>query len=297
MSSLPSVEDLRLADAVVRHGSLGAAARELLITQPSASQRLAALERRIGTRLFERDTTGARATPAGREFCVQAAHVLDHLRGISGRSLAAARSRTLTVGTFPSLAGTLFAALDVLSDDVVVHPEVEHGPRLLEWVERGTLDAAFVTIAGQVPLARGLVATEVGRYDLVTLLPEGAPEPGTGRRPFAGQTVVYCALDLSAEALQRSLTEKGARARPGATAEAAVRIGRERRCAVVLPDLVARWYAAPRDRIAPPPIRGRLTVSMVSRSPAPSDLLAVLPFLSERLTRGSVHARQPPPAS
>ena len=66
MSSLPQVDDLRLVEAVLRHGSLGAAARELHISQPAASTRLATLERRIGERLFDRDTTGARPTPAGR---------------------------------------------------------------------------------------------------------------------------------------------------------------------------------------------------------------------------------------
>lgn len=291
MSSLPSVEDLRLVDAVARHGSLGAAARELLVTQPSASQRLAALERRVGVRLFERDTTGARPTPAGREFCAQAAHVLDHLRGIGERSLAAARSRTVSVGTLPSLAGTLFAVLDVLLDDVVVQPEVEHGPRLLEWVERGTLDAAFVTIARQVPLARGLVVTEVGGHDLVTLLPAGVPSPSGGRRPYAGQTVVYCALDLAADVLHRRLAELGAHARRGATAESTVRAARERGCVAVVPDMVAGWYAAPGDRIVPAPVRGRVTLSLVSRSPAPADVVDLVPALRERLARGNAHAR------
>lgn len=287
MSSLPSVEDLRLVDAVARHGSLGAAGRELLITQPSASQRLAALERRVGVRLFDRDTTGARPTAAGREFCAQAAHILDHLQGIGERSLAAAQSRTVSVGTFSSLAGTFFAVLDVLLDDVVVQSEVEHGPRLLEWVERGTLDAAFVTIARQVPIARGLVVTEVGRYDLVTLLPAGAPSPLAGKRPYTGQTVVYCALDLAADALHRRLAELGAHARRGATAESSVRVARERGCAAVVPDMVADWYAAPGDRIEPAPMRGRITLSMVSRSPAPPELLSVLPALRERLARGT----------
>ncbi|MFI8525482.1 LysR family transcriptional regulator [Promicromonospora sukumoe] len=291
MSSYPTVEDLRLVDAVARHGSLGAAARELLVSQPSASQRLAALERRVGTSLFDRDTTGARPTAAGREFCDQAAHVLDHLGSIVERTLSAAQSRTVSVGAFPSIAGTLFAALDVLLDDVVVQPEVDHGPRLLERVERGALDAAFTGIARQVPIPRGLVVTEVGRHDLVVLLPDGAPAPGTGRRPYAGQTVVYCPLDLSADALHRRLTELGAQARPGATAEAAVRTARERRCAVVVPDMVARWYAAPGDRTVPAPARGRVTLSMVTRSPAPQILLDALPGLRERLREGNVHAR------
>ena len=291
MSSYPTVEDLRLVEAVARHGSLGAAARELLVSQPSASQRLAALERRVGTSLFDRDTTGARPTAAGREFCDQAAHVLDHLGSIVERTLSAAQSRTVSVGAFPSLAGTLFAALDVLLDDVVVQPEVDHGPKLLERVERGALDAAFTGIARQVPIPRGLVVTEVGRHDLVVLLPDGAPAPGTGRRPYAGQTVVYCPLDLSADALHRRLTELGAQARPGATAEAAVRTARERRCAVVIPDMVARWYAAPGDRTVPAPARGRIALSMVTRSPAPQILLDALPGLRERLREGNVHAR------
>lgn len=291
MSSYPAVEDLRLVDAVARHGSLGAAARELLVSQPSASQRLAALERRVGTTLFDRDTTGARPTAAGREFCDQAAHVLDHLGGMVERTLAAARSRTVSVGTFPSLAGTLFAALDVLLDDAAVQPEVEHGPRLLEWVEHGTLDAAFVTIAKQVPIARGLVVTEVGQHELVTLLPDGAPGRGSGRFPYAGQTVVCCALDLSRDVLLSKLTALGAHARQAATAESAVRTGRERRCAVVVPDMVAHWYAAPGDRIEPAPIRSTVRLSMVSRSPVPSDLLEVLPELRRRLARGNVHAR------
>ncbi|WP_369369672.1 LysR family transcriptional regulator [Promicromonospora sp. Populi] len=290
MSSYPAVDDLRLVDAVARHGSLGAAARELLVSQPSASQRLSALERRVGVPLFDRDTTGARPTAAGREFCEQAAHVLDHLGAIVERTLSAAQSRTVSVGAFPSIAGTLFAALDVLLDDVVVQPEVEHGPRLLEWVERGTLDAAFVSIAKQVPIARGLLVTEVGRHDLVTLLPDGAPGPSAGRRPYSGQTVIYCPLDLTADALHRRLTELGAHARPGATAEAAVRTARERRCAAVVPDMVARWYAAPGDRTVPAPTRGRVTLSMVTRNPAPSSLVDALPGLRERLRTGNVHA-------
>ncbi len=292
MASYPTVEDLRLVDAVARHGSLGAAARELLVSQPSASQRLAALERRVGVSLFDRDTTGARPTAAGQEFCEQAAHVLDHLGAIVERTLSAAQSRTVSVGAFPSVAGTLFAALDVLLDDVVVQPEVEHGPRLLEWVERGTLDAAFVSIAKQVPIARGLLVTEVGRHDLVMLLPDGAPVPGSGRRPYTGQTVIYCPLDLTADALHRRLTELGAHARPGATAEAAVRTARERRCAAVVPDMVARWYAAPGDRTVPAPTRGRVTLSMVTRSPAPSSLVDALPGLRERLRTGNVHAKR-----
>ena len=79
MASLPSVEDLQLVQAVIRTGAVGTAARELRISQPSASQRLARLERMCGTKLFERDTRGARATPAGAELNRRADHILGHL--------------------------------------------------------------------------------------------------------------------------------------------------------------------------------------------------------------------------
>jgi hypothetical protein len=103
--------------------------------------------------------------------------------------------------------------------------------------------------------------------------------------------VVCCALDLSRDALLQRLTDLGAHVRHSATAESAVRTARERRCAVVVPDMVAHWYAAPGDRIEPAPVRSRVRLSMVTRSPAPSDLLDVLPGLRERLDRGNVHAR------
>ena len=290
MTPYPTVEDLRLVDAVARHGSLGAAARELLVSQPSASQRLAALERRVGVSLFDRDTTGARPTAAGQEFCEQAAHVLDHLGAIVERTLSAAQSRTVSVGTLPSFAGTLFAALDVLLDDVVVQPEVEHGPRLLEWVERGTLDAAFVTIAKQVPIARGLVVTEVGRHDLVTLLPDGAPAPGSGRRPYTGQTVVYCPLDLSgrrpAPAAHRARRARAARRDGGSGGPDRAGAALRRRRARHGGPLVCRAWRPDGARADPRP--GDL--SMVTRSPAPSTLVDVLPGLRERLRAGNVHA-------
>ena len=55
--------------------------------------------------------------------------------------------------------------------------------------------------------------------------------------------------------------------------------------------MVARWYAAPGDRTVPAPARGRIALSMVTRSPAPQILLDAMPGLRERLREGNVHAR------
>ncbi|WNG48181.1 LysR family transcriptional regulator [Archangium minus] len=56
-------DDLRIALAVVRHGSLSAAARALGTTQPTVSRRLDAFERRTGAKLFERAKEGLTPTP------------------------------------------------------------------------------------------------------------------------------------------------------------------------------------------------------------------------------------------
>lgn len=58
-------DDLKMALAVTRHGSLNAAARALGTTQPTVSRRLHRLERRIGAKLFERTASGLAPTPLG----------------------------------------------------------------------------------------------------------------------------------------------------------------------------------------------------------------------------------------
>src|SRR5690242_3759319 len=108
MTSLPAVEDLQLVQAIARTGAVGTAARELRISQPSASQRLARLERLCGARLFERDTRGARPTPAGAELARRADHILSHLEEVYAATRAAATGHRLVIGTFASMAPILF---------------------------------------------------------------------------------------------------------------------------------------------------------------------------------------------
>ena len=158
MASSPSVEDLRLVQAVVRTGAVGTAARELRISQPSASQRLSRLERMCGTKLFERDTRGARPTPAGAELSRRADHILGHLEEVYDATRTAAAGQRLVIGTFASLAPILFPILDADLPDRDIQQQVDHGHFLVERVAEGTMDAAFVAIADQMTLPRGTTA-------------------------------------------------------------------------------------------------------------------------------------------
>lgn len=263
MSMDLEVDDLRLVCAIRRHRSIGAAAREMMVGQPSASHRLAALERKVGLSLFERDTTGARITDAGVAFADEAAHILGHLDALPERAAAAAQAKSISVGCIASLAGMVFSALDAVLPDLVVHPKVDHGPLTSASVADGSLDAAVLTIADQAPLPRGLDVIELLRSPLVTVRP-----PGVTREAWRpGETVVYSSIDLAGPVVHRRIADRGAVPRLGATAEAAMRIGRQRGCPVVVPEFVARWYGARDEQLATAPVRRSARVSLVMKPP------------------------------
>ena len=75
-------EWLRTFVAVYRAGSVTAGARQRGLSQPAASQQLAALQALAGGPLFTRARAGVEATPRGRELFVQVADALDHLEGV-----------------------------------------------------------------------------------------------------------------------------------------------------------------------------------------------------------------------
>ncbi|MFJ2815424.1 LysR family transcriptional regulator [Streptomyces sp. NPDC087294] len=62
---VPDLGALELLLAVARLGSLGAAAREMGITQPAASSRVRSMERQLGVALVDRSPRGSRLTDAG----------------------------------------------------------------------------------------------------------------------------------------------------------------------------------------------------------------------------------------
>ncbi|MFJ3774826.1 LysR family transcriptional regulator [Streptomyces sp. NPDC090075] len=62
---VPDLGALELLLAVARLGSLGAAAREVGITQPAASSRIRSMERQLGVALVDRSPRGSRLTESG----------------------------------------------------------------------------------------------------------------------------------------------------------------------------------------------------------------------------------------
>ena len=70
-----TVRQIRAVVAVCEEGSFTRAAQRENATQSGISQHVAALERALGVRLFERSNAGVRPTPAGMRYyrrCVAA---------------------------------------------------------------------------------------------------------------------------------------------------------------------------------------------------------------------------------
>ena len=116
-------EDLRTFAAVVRNGSIAAAARELKINHSTVLRRLDSLEAALGVRLFERLQTGYVPTAAGETLRERLLPVEEQIDA-AARKLAGldeALSGTIRVTTTDTLAPLLVPCLQRFQD---AHPQV-----------------------------------------------------------------------------------------------------------------------------------------------------------------------------
>jgi DNA-binding transcriptional LysR family regulator len=69
------VTDLKVFEAVARHGSMNRAALELHTVQSNVTARIRSLEREVGVALFQRHVRGVSMTPAGQRLLPYAARI------------------------------------------------------------------------------------------------------------------------------------------------------------------------------------------------------------------------------
>src|SRR5919198_1726324 len=105
------VTRLRVLDAVARHGSVTAAARELNYSQPSVSHHLARLEVETGAQLLQRAGRGIRLTQAGQLLADRAAEIIGRIDAADAElsahvGLTAGRVR---LASFSSAIGSLIS--------------------------------------------------------------------------------------------------------------------------------------------------------------------------------------------
>ncbi len=140
--------------AVVRRGSVTAAAEELVVTQPSVSAAIAALEREVGAELTERAGRTLRPTAAGDAFAPYAADVL----GLLAQGARAAREAAETERATLRISAVTTAGEHLVPQ--LVQAFREHRPELEISLHVGNRDEVFrriadreadVAIAGRVP--------------------------------------------------------------------------------------------------------------------------------------------------
>jgi DNA-binding transcriptional LysR family regulator len=141
---------LRVIDAVRRHGSVTAAARELHYTQPSISHHLARLEADTGAVLLQRVGRGIRLTEAGRLLADRAAEIIGRVDSASAElstlvGLDAGRVRL--AGFNSAMSGLVPRAAGILAGR---HPGVSltltdgHPEEALQQLRAGQVDVAVI---------------------------------------------------------------------------------------------------------------------------------------------------------
>ena len=174
--------------AVVRGGSVTAAADELVVTQPSVSSAISALARELNCELFERAGRGIALTEAGAAFVPYAADVLGLLeRGRRAVSeVASVTSRRLRIAAVTTAAESFVPQL--MRDFALAHPDVEltldvgNRAHVLESVLRHVADVA---ISGRPPTDERLIAERLRENPIVCITAPEDPAAAGGPRAAA----------------------------------------------------------------------------------------------------------------
>src|SRR6266545_5745083 len=154
-----TVTQLRSFLAVVRTGSVTAAAEELVVSQPSVSAAVSALTRELGVELTERVGRSVRPSPAGQVFASYAADVIGLLdQGArAAREAADSAASELRIGAVTTagehIAPQLMQAFAARHPEVALSVDVGNRERVFERLRTHRSDVA---IGGRPPDA-GLV--------------------------------------------------------------------------------------------------------------------------------------------
>ena len=198
--------DLKVFEAVARHGSMNRAAEALHTVQSNVTARIRHLEQRLQVQLFERHNRGVTLTDAGRRLLPYAARI-DRLLREARQAIGddGTPRGPLVIGSLETTAALRLAP--VLSDFAAAHPDVDLALRtgttdeLIGQVLDGTLEGAFVCGPVDHP---ALVSETAFTEELVVLTAPGIADPETAiRRPGARMVVLRagCSYRLKLEAL------------------------------------------------------------------------------------------------
>ncbi|WKX74142.1 LysR family transcriptional regulator [Streptomyces sp. XD-27] len=179
---VPDLGALELLLAVARLGSLGRAAREMGITQPAASSRIRAMERRLGLALVERSPRGSRLTEAGTLVTDWARRIVEAAEAFDAgvHALRDRRDSRLTVAASMTIAEYLLPgwliALRAMRPGTAVSLLAGNSAAVAAHLLAGEADLGFVE---GLDVAPGLDGAVIGRDRLAVVV---APDHPWARR-------------------------------------------------------------------------------------------------------------------
>ena len=201
-----TVTQLNTFLAVIRGGSVTAAADQLMVTQPSVSSAIASLGRELGCELFERSGRGVRLTAAGEAFEPYATDVIGllHAGRQSAREASEAASRRLRLIAVTTAAESfvppLMSAFSQRHPAIELTLDVDNRSAVLDRILSHSADVA---VLGTPPAEERLAAEPLAPNEIVCIAAPGDPattragvrvaeladrpwllrEPGSGTRP------------------------------------------------------------------------------------------------------------------
>ena len=206
-------------------GSFTAAARRVFVTQPTLSSAIAALEGEVGTRLFDRTSTGAVPTDAGHAAIAHARTALRAAASVRSSAASHPVQRAVRLGVAPAVGAELLldavrivqAAEGTEAAEGAVRVHVEEGtPTVLSRrLRHGRLDVTLSVLSADPDPGRHRMELGTDRMGLA-YADDGVPDPPVTPEVLHGRPLIvrtHCDL-LSAAS--RILDER--RIRPVVTA-------------------------------------------------------------------------------
>jgi len=156
-----SWDDFRFAKAIAETRSLGGAADKLGVNHSTVFRRLAQIEERLGSRLFERSRGGYALTPCGEEMVRLADRMGEDIvafeRKVTGHDLRPSGELRITTNDTvlvhllsPVLAAFRRAYPDIVLDTVVTNEELNLSKRDADVAVRSTVDPPEALIGRRV---------------------------------------------------------------------------------------------------------------------------------------------------
>lgn len=198
--------------AVARTGSFSLAARELHITQPALSRNIAALERELGIKVFERGRHGASLTTAGALAVESAAALLQQAEGLAHKLalLGSGDAGQLSFGLGPMLGSLLLPGLS--RRFLAERPQLQ-----LRAVSRTALELQRALLDDEIELfyagTRQLTPSPLLQLEHVARLPivhvVRASHPLAGKRRLSSKRLLEYPMLLGAELPQGRASNGG----------------------------------------------------------------------------------------